>query len=213
MVIICIGGGTGSGKTTLANQIKENLPNNSCMIVPMDNYYLDRSHLSFQEREKINYDHPNAIESSLLIKHIQQLKNGMGIEMPLYDFSTHTRKREYIKILPTNVIIIEGIFALYYKDLREEADLKIYVDTESDIRFGRRLRRDLLERGRKLESVYEQYFKTVKPMHETFVEPTKRFADVIIPEGGKNERAIKVIKHYLFDVLGDEIGGGKERSN
>lgn len=145
----------GSGKTTLAKQINENLPNNSCRIIPLDNYYLDRSHLTFPERERINYDHPDAIESSLLIKHIKQLKNGVSIEMPLYDFVTHTRRKDYIKILPAHVIIVEGIFALYYEDLRKEVDLKIFVDIESDIRFGRRLKRDIEERGRSIQSVYD----------------------------------------------------------
>jgi len=197
VIVIGIAGGTGSGKTTLAKRINENLPNNTCRIIPLDNYYLDRSHLPPPEREKINYDHPDAIESLLLIEHIKQLKNGVSVEMPVYDFATHTRKKDYIKIIPSRVIIVEGIFALYYEDLRRETDLKIFVDTESDIRFGRRLKRDIEERGRSIQSVYKQYFNIVKPMHDAYVEPTKKFADIIVPEGGKNSKALNLILGFI----------------
>lgn len=195
--LIGIGGGTGSGKTTVAKKIKEYVGGDSCEILPMDNYYRDMSQIPFEERKNYNYDHPDMIESSLLLEHIKRLRANEPIKVPDYDFSLYTRKKEYIYFSPKSIIIIEGIFALYYKEICELYDLKIYVDAESDVRFIRRLKRDISERGRNLESVIKQYLEMVKPMHDAYVEPTKRKADIIIPQGGFNEKAIKVIVEYI----------------
>ncbi|MDI3472388.1 MAG: uridine kinase [Thermotogaceae bacterium] len=195
--LIGIGGGTGSGKTTVARKIKEYVGEELCEILPMDNYYRDMSHIPLEERKTLNYDHPDMIEASLLLEHIKLLKENKPIKLPDYDFTIYTRKEEYIDFQPKDIIIIEGIFALYYKEICDLYDLKIYVDAESDVRFIRRLERDIVERGRTLDSVINQYLTMVKPMHDAYVEPTKRKADIIIPEGGFNEKAIQVIVEYI----------------
>lgn len=197
MYIIGIAGGTGSGKTTVAYKIRETLGSQNCEILPMDNYYRDLSHETLEERKKHNYDHPNMIEDELMFKHLTELKDGKSIELPEYDFTQFTRVGA-TKFYPKPIIIVEGIFALYYKELRDLYDLAVYVDTENDLRFIRRLERDIKERGRNLDSVIEQYTTTVKPMHDAYVEPTKKYADIIIPEGGFNEKAIQVIVNYIF---------------
>lgn len=199
--IIGIGGGTGSGKTTVAKKIKEYIGSDSCEILPMDNYYRDMSHVPLEDRKKLNYDHPDMVESSLLLKHILELKNNKPIKVPDYDFAIYTRTGKYIDFSPRSIIIVEGIFALYYENICDFYDLKIYVDAESDVRFIRRLKRDITERGRSLESVINQYLNMVKPMHDAYVEPTKRRADIIIPRGGFNEKAIRVIVEYIFNRL------------
>ncbi len=201
MYIVLIGGGTGSGKTTVARKIQESLGDESCAYIPMDNYYKDMSHLPIEERRKLNYDHPDMIEHKLIVKHLKELLTGKSIELPGYDFAQYIRTTETTSISPKPIIIVEGIFALYYDELNSLADLKIFVDTESDERFIRRLQRDIFERGRTIESVITQYLNTVKPMHDNYVEPTKKKADIIIPRGGYNEKAINVIIEHIKSEL------------
>jgi uridine kinase len=193
MLIIGIAGGTGSGKTTVAKAIGRELRDERISIIHEDSYYRDQSHLPFEERIKTNYDHPNAIDKPLLIRHLKELLSGQPIEKPVYDFKNHTRDEKTERITPGDVVIIEGILALEDPELRDLMRIKIYVETDADIRFIRRLRRDINERGRTAESVIEQYKNVVRPMHMQFVEPSKRFADVIIPEGGFNKVAIGLI--------------------
>jgi len=202
MYIISIGGGTGSGKTTVAQKIKDVIGNEICDILPMDNYYRDMSHMPLEERRSYNYDHPDMIEHTLLYEHLRQLEKGKSIPLPNYDYSQYIRVGA-IEFRPKEVIIVEGIFALYYKELRKLYDLAIYVDTESDIRFIRRLERDIKERGRTIDSVIKQYTQTVKPMHDAYVEPTKKYADIIIPEGGFNEKAIQVVVNYMLKKIAE----------
>lgn len=201
MYIILIGGGTGSGKTTVAKRIMERLGSEKCVILPMDNYYRDMSHIPLEERKKYNYDHPDMIEHTLIVKHVKELLTGKAIELPDYDFTLYTRTGNSTKIQPKPILLIEGIFALYYDELRALADLKIYVDTEGDERFIRRLQRDIFERGRTIESVIDQYLNTVKPMHDAYVEPTKKLADIIMPRGGYNEKAIEVVVEYVQNLV------------
>jgi len=201
MYIILIGGGTGSGKTTVAKRIMERLGSEKCVMLPMDNYYRDMSHIPLEERKKYNYDHPDMIEHTLIVKHVKELLTGKAIELPDYDFTLYTRTGNSTKIEPKPILLIEGIFALYYDELRALADLKIYVDTEGDERFIRRLQRDIFERGRTIESVIGQYLNTVKPMHDAYVEPTKKHADIIIPRGGYNEKAIEVVVEYVQNLI------------
>ncbi|MBO8160485.1 MAG: uridine kinase [Thermosipho sp. (in: Bacteria)] len=201
MFVIGIGGGTGSGKTTVANKINEIIGKENCVILPMDNYYRDMSHIPFEERKKYNYDHPDMIEHTLMIKHLEDLIKGKSIELPEYDFSQYTRTGTFIKLESKPVIIVEGIFALYYEDLRKFYDLSIFVDAENDVRFIRRLDRDIKERGRTIDGVIEQYLNLVKPMHDAYVEPTKKYADLIIPRGGFNEKAINVVVEFIFKKM------------
>ncbi len=191
--IIGIAGGTGSGKTTIAARISSVLGSDRIVVIPQDMYYRDQSHLPLEVRAKVNYDHPSAFDTELLLSHLKMLKAGYPIERPTYDFVVHARSKETVRIEPRDVIIVEGILVLYYPELRELMDIKIYVDTPDDIRFIRRLKRDTAERGRTIESVIEQYISTVRPMHMEFVEPSKQFADVIIPEGGYNDIAIEMV--------------------
>lgn len=201
MYIILIGGGTGSGKTTVTNKIIERLGNDNCVILPMDNYYKDMGHVPLEERKKYNYDHPDMIEHTLMVRHVKALLSGKNVELPEYDFAQYTRSGSTITISPRPILLIEGIFALYYEELRAIADLKIFVDAEGDERFIRRLQRDLFERGRSIESVIYQYLNTVKPMHDAYVEPSKRHADIIIPRGGYNEKAINVVAEFVQSML------------
>jgi uridine kinase len=193
MLIIGIAGGTGSGKTTVAKAIIRELKDERITIIHQDSYYCDQSRLPFEDRIKTNYDHPDAIDKRLLIRHLRELLSGRPIEKPVYDFKTHTRAADTERINPGDVVIVEGIFALEDPELRLLMKIKIYVETDADIRFIRRLRRDIAERGRTVESVIEQYKNIVRPMHLQFVEPTKRFADIIIPEGGFNKVAIDLM--------------------
>jgi uridine kinase len=199
-LVLGIAGGTGSGKTTIALAIVEAL-GASAVRIDHDSYYKDQSHLPFEEREQINYDHPDALDNELLREHILALRRGEAIEKPAYDFREHTRKKERTRIDPAPVIIVEGILTLAVSDLRDHMDIKVFVDTDADIRLMRRIRRDLEQRGRSFASVRAQYYKTVRPMHLAFVEPSKRFANVIIPEGGENRIAIDIlvgrIRHFL----------------
>jgi len=188
-IIIGVAGGTGSGKTTVAQVILERVGRDRIAYIQHDSYYRDQSHLPPEERAKVNYDHPNSLESDLLVRHLQMLQAGQPVEVPVYDFTTHTRTNRTYRVEPRRVILVEGILIFAEKALRDMFDIKIYVDTDADIRFIRRLQRDIAERGRTMESVIEQYLSTVRPMHLEFVEPSKRYADVIIPEGGFNEVA------------------------
>lgn len=200
-VFIGIAGGTGSGKSTIAKEVFGQFNEDQIAMLEHDCYYKDQSDIPFDERTKTNYDHPDALETNLLIEHIKKLSNGQSIEKPLYDFAEHTRMKETVRIDPRDIIIVEGIMILDDPELRDLLDIKIYVDTDADVRIIRRIVRDINERGRTVESVIEQYLNVVRPMHMQFVEPTKRYADIIIPEGGHNRVAIEVmvanIKHIL----------------
>jgi uridine kinase len=201
MLILGIAGGTGSGKTTVAKAISKQVGSQRVRIIHQDSYYLDQSHLPLEKREKINYDHPSALDMNLLKTHIKMLKQGEAIEKPIYDFKIHSRIKETEHIDPMDVLIIEGIFALQDAELREMLNIKIYVETDADIRFIRRLHRDIQERGRTVESVITQYRDIVRVMHMQFVEPTKQYADLIIPEGGQNKVAINVMVNTLREYI------------
>ncbi len=191
-MIIGIAGGTASGKTTLVKKLKEHF-NNSVCVVTHDNYYKSNAGLTYEEKTLLNYDHPDAFDTDLMVKQIEQLRDGNAIECPTYDFTIHDRRTETLQIEPKNVIIIEGILIFANENLRNLMDVKIFVDTDADVRILRRVVRDVKKRGRSLDSVVSQYLTTVKPMHEAFVEPSKRFADIIVPEGGKNVVALDMI--------------------
>ena len=197
MIIIGIAGGTGSGKTTVVRKIVDSLPKGEVVVLPQDSYYKDRSHVPVEERQNINFDHPNAFDWELLTSQIAQLKQGRAIEQPTYSYLTCTRQPETIHIEPKNVIIVEGILALCDPDLRSQMDLKIFVDADSDERLIRVISRDIVERGRTAEDVMKRYTKVLKPMHLQFIEPTKRYADLIIPEGGNNKIAIDIITMFV----------------
>jgi len=192
-IVIGIAGGTGSGKTTVANVILNRVGKHRIAYLPHDAYYRDLSKLPLAQRAAINFDHPNSIESELMIKHIQRLKDREAVEIPIYDFSIHTRTEKTIRVEPHPVIIVEGILIFAEPELRKLFDVKLFVDTDPDIRFIRRLQRDIAERGRTTEMVIQQYLSTVRPMHLEFVDPSKKYADVIIPEGGKNEVAMDMV--------------------
>ena len=192
-LVLGIAGGTGSGKTTVANNIVRRLAIDAVTVIQQDAYYRDLSELAPAQRDLRNFDHPDSIENERFVAHLKALKSGEEIEQPVYDFTRHLRTEDTVRVAPRDVIIAEGILLFHFAELRELLDIKIYVDTPPDIRLLRRIRRDIRERGRNLESVTEQYLHTVRPMHEEFVEPSKRYADVIIPEGGQNEIAIEMI--------------------
>ena len=202
MLIIGIAGGTGSGKTTVVRKIIESLPVGEVVLLPQDSYYKDSSHVPVEERQNINFDHPDAFEWSLLSKHIMMLKEGKSIEQPTYSYLTCTRQSETIHIEPREVVIIEGILALCDKKLRNMMDLKIFVDADPDERLIRVIQRDVIERGRTAEAVMERYTRVLKPMHLQFIEPSKRYADLIIPEGGSNQIAINILKMFIENNLG-----------
>ena len=192
-VVIGIAGGSGSGKTTVTNKIVEKLDEKKVVVIQHDSYYRDISTLKGSSAAGINFDHPDSLETPLLVEHLRELKAGRPIERPIYDFTTHTRQKQLERVEPREVIFLEGILIYVEKELRDLIDTKIYVDTDADERLIRRLRRDLIERGRSLDSVIHQYVSTVKPMHLEFVEPSKRWADIIIPRGGENEIAIDTV--------------------
>lgn len=191
-IIIGMAGGTGSGKTTLAHKIKEAFENDVVML-SHDYYYKSNEHLPFEERIKLNYDHPNAFDTDLLIHHLKMLKEGHSVEHPVYSFVEHTRLDETVKVSPAKVIVVEGILIFENRELCDLMDIKVFVDTDADVRILRRLLRDVKERGRDIDSVVTQYLGTVKPMHEQFVDPSKKRADVIIPEGGFNSVALDML--------------------
>lgn len=207
-VFIGIAGGTGSGKTTVAQAILRRVPRARAALIEQDAYYKDQSHLPLEERRRINYDHPSAFDTELLVEHLDRLAAGQSIEKPVYDFATYTRTPLTVRVDPVDIIIVEGILVLEDPRLRERLDIKLFVDTDADVRVLRRLMRDIKERGRTVESVVEQYLQTVRPMHLQFVEPTKRYADLIIPEGGLNEVAIDVLAGKIRAIL-DERASGK----
>ena len=200
-LIIGISGGTGSGKTTLANRIIEELNDPNIVVIKQDAYYKSHEDMTPEQRNKINFDHPYAFDTKFLIQHIRTLKNNQSVKMPVYDFKTHLRKKETVLVEPHKVIILEGILIFENKELRNLLDIKIFVDTDSDIRILRRLKRDINERGRTFESVYSQYVDTVRPMHLEFVEPSKKYADIIVPEGGLNPIAIDMIVSKIKSSL------------
>jgi uridine kinase len=202
-VVIGVAGGTGSGKTTVAREILRRAGTEQISLIQHDAYYRDLGDLPPAQRAMQNFDHPDALDNKLLIAHLKELKAGRPIEMPVYDFTTHTRTAEVQCVEPRRVILVEGILIFADAALRRTMDVKIYVDTDGDIRFIRRLERDLAERGRTMESVIRQYLATVRPMHQEFVEPSKRYADVIIPEGGFNEVAIDMIASRIKALLGE----------
>ncbi len=200
-LVIGIAGGTGSGKTTVANVIIDRVGANHIALLPHDAYYKNLTNLEPAQRANINFDHPDSLDTNLLVEHIKCLKNHQSIELPVYDFKTHTRTTQTIHIEPQPVILVEGILILAEKGLRDLFDVKIFVDTDADIRFIRRLERDIAERGRTSTSVISQYLATVRPMHLEFVEPSKRYADVIIPEGGLNTVAMDMVVARLEALL------------
>lgn len=200
-LVIGIAGGSGSGKTSVTNAIYEAFKDHSVVVIQQDFYYKDQSHLEMEERLMTNYDHPLAFDNDLLIDHVNQLLQRQGIEKPVYDYAAHTRSKETILIEPKDVIILEGILVLEDERLRDLMNIKLYVDTDADLRIIRRILRDISERGRTVESVVEQYLNVVRPMHNQFIEPTKRYADVIIPEGGQNEVAIDLMVTKIKAIL------------
>lgn len=201
MTIIGIAGGTGSGKTTVVKRIAEALPPHFVAVVPLDSYYNDTSALTEEERRAINFDHPDAFDWKLLIEHIKMLKAGEAVEQPTYSYLICNRLPETVHIEPKPVIIIEGIMTLLNKKLRDMMDLKIFVDTDSDERLIRNIQRDVIERGRTVEMVIDRYLKVLKPMHEQFIEPTKKYADLIVPLGGENKTGISILKAYIEGIV------------
>ncbi len=201
MLIIGIAGGTGSGKTTVVDQIVEELPVDEVCVISQDSYYHDTSHLSFEERTKINFDHPKAIDFDLLVSHLKELREGNSFEQPVYSFVEHNRTGETITTFPKKVIIVEGILILAHPDIREMFDIKIFVHADSDERLIRRLKRDIATRGRDLEEVLNRYQTTLKPMHQQFIEPTKEFADIIIPTNKYNTVAVNVIRSIIHQKI------------
>lgn len=193
MLIVGIAGGTGSGKTTVVTKITEKLPEGEVAIIPQDSYYKDNSHLPLKKRQEINFDHPESLEFELLADHIRKLKSGVAIELPIYSYLTCTRAKETIRVEPKHVVIIEGILILANLEVRNLMDIKVFVDADADDRLSRVISRDIIERGRSIDVVLDRYEKTVKPMHLQFIEPTKRYADIIIPQGGNNEVAINIL--------------------
>ena len=200
-ILIGITGGTGSGKSSIADSIYSSFSNECIAMIQQDMYYKDQSHLSMEERVLTNYDHPDAFDNDLLIEHLKSLLNGNSIDKPIYDFANHTRAKETVRVEPRRIIIVEGILVLENKELRDLLDIKVYVDTDADIRILRRLVRDINERGRTVESVINQYLDIVRPMHMQFTEPTKRYADIIVPEGGQNKVAIDILVSKIKDIL------------
>jgi len=206
MLIVGIAGGTGSGKTTVVEKIIEKLPEGEVVIMPQDSYYKDNSHLPIEQRQEINFDHPGSIEFSLLINHLKKLKNGETIDMPIYSYLTCIRADETVKLHPKHVVIVEGIMILTDKKLREMIDIRVFVDADADDRLARVIKRDIIERGRSVNKVLERYEKTVKPMHLQFIEPSKRFADIIVPQGGNNKVAINILTSIIERNLSRSSG-------
>lgn len=201
MTIIGVAGGTGSGKTTVVKNIVETLPPDYVTVVPLDSYYNDTSELTDEERRAINFDHPDAFDWKLLIEHVNLLRDGKAVEQPIYSYLESNRLKRTIHVEPKPVMIIEGIMTLINKRLRDMMDLKIFVDTDADERLIRNIRRDVVERGRTYEIVMQRYMEVLKPMHEQFIEPTKRFADLIIPQGGENHRGIEILCKYIEHIV------------
>lgn len=201
MNIIGVAGGTGSGKTTVVNKIVEKLPPHSVAVIPLDSYYKDTPGLTEEEKKNTNVDHPDAFDWDLLIRHVKALKEGLPIEIPTYSYAEFARLPETIHVEPKPVIIVEGIMILLNQELRDMMDLKIFVDTDADERFIRTLQRDLIERGRTVELVIDRYLRMKKPMHEQFIEPTKKYADLIIPQGGENKTGIHILRTFVEGIV------------
>ncbi len=201
VLVIGIAGGSGSGKTTLTNQIASQFQDH-VTILKHDNYYKAHDDMTYEERTHLNYDHPNAFDTQLMIEHLRRLKAGEPVECPIYDYKVHNRSKNTITIVPGKVVIVEGILIFENKELCDLMDIRIFVDTDSDLRIIRRIQRDVMERARSLESVISQYLNTVKPMHEEFVEPSKRNANIIVPEGGYNQVAMEMIQNQIRTHLG-----------
>ena len=200
-IIIGVTGGSGGGKTSVSRAILDNFPNEKIAMIEHDSYYKDQSHLTFEERIKTNYDHPLAFDTDLMIQHLNELRNGRPVDIPTYDYAAHTRSEKTYRQEPQDVFIVEGILVLEDKRLRKLMDIKLFVDTDDDVRIIRRIKRDLEERGRSLDSVIDQYLTVVKPMYHQFIEPTKRYADIIIPEGVTNKVALDLINTKIAAVL------------
>ena len=202
MIIIGIAGGTGSGKTTVVKRIVESLPPDEVAVLPLDSYYKDSSHIPPEERQSINFDHPDAFDWELLSRHIAMLRRGEAIEQPVYSYLTCTRQPQTIHVEPHKVVIVEGILALSDKRLNRLMDLRVFVDADPDERLIRVIQRDVIERGRTAEAVMERYMRVLKPMHIEFIEPANRIADLIVPQGGHNEKAIEILKLYIEKIVG-----------
>lgn len=200
-IVIGVTGGSGSGKSSVSNKILEKFSNLSVMLLQQDYYYKDQSHMPFEERLKTNYDHPLAFDNDLFYHHLLHLIKGKAIDKPVYDYAQHTRSDQVIHEEPRDVIIVEGILILEDERLRDLMDIKVYVDTDDDVRLARRIVRDINERGRTVESVVNQYLDIVKPMHHQFIEPTKRYADIIVPEGGYNQVAIDLLTTKIASII------------
>lgn len=200
-IFIGICGGTGSGKTTIVNRIYSAVPEKSITIMEHDSYYRDQSNLTYEERCKTNYDHPFAFDTDLFVEHIKKLKQGYSIEKPIYDYGIHNRKKETVIVEPKEIIIVEGLLVFYEQRVRDLLDIKIYVDTDADIRILRRIVRDMNERARSLESVISQYMDTVRPAHEQFIEPSKKYADIIVTEGGNNLVAVDLMVTKIKSLI------------
>jgi uridine kinase len=207
-VVVGVGGGTGSGKTTVADAILARVGRERVALIAHDAYYRDLSHLPFEERVKTNFDHPDSLETELLVAHLDALCAGRAAEVPVYDFSTHTRTEKTRRVVPRPVVLVEGILVFVERALRERFDIKVYVDADADLRFIRRLQRDIAERGRTMESVIAQYLDTVRLMHLEFVEPSKRYADVIIPRGGFNEVAVDMVATRVMAMIEQNAWSG-----
>lgn len=201
MLVIGIAGGTGSGKSTVVRRIMESLPQGEVTVIPQDCYYKDNAHIPLEERLKMNYDEPASIEWELLTHHLRELKEGRSVEMPTYEFITCSRKKETITLKPKEVAVVEGILVLTDKNLRDMLDVKVYVDADADERLIRVIRRDCIERGRTPQMVIDRYEEMLKPMHELYIEPSKRYADLIVPQGGNNLVAIKLLTDYIRSLL------------
>ncbi len=207
MILVGIAGGSGSGKTTVTRKLVSLLPEDEISVIPLDAYYHDNSHLPLEERQKLNFDHPDSLEYELLLKHIRKLRQHQPIDRPIYSYLTCTRQEETVRVEPSEVILIEGILLLNNEELREELDIKVYVDADADDRLMRIIYRDLAERGRGVAEILNRYEATVKPMHDQFIEPQKRFADLIITRGGENNVAIDV----LASMIETKLQKGRER--
>ena len=203
-ILIGIAGGTGSGKTSIAKELSSNFSKSDIILIEQDSYYKDLSNISISEREKINFDHPSSIDFSLMIKHLESLKNGIQTKIPIYDFATHTRKKSTKTIDKHRIILLEGIFSLFNDEIRDMMNIKIYIDTPNDLRIIRRIKRDIDERNRTFESIIKQYYENVRPMHIKFVKPTKQYADIIIPMVSKNKIAIDILRSKIFDLINNK---------
>lgn len=202
-IIIGVTGGSGGGKTSVSRAILSNFPDENIAMIEHDSYYKDQSHLTFEERVKTNYDHPLAFDTDLMIEQLNELIEGRPVDIPVYDYTQHTRSDQTVRMEPQDVIIVEGILVLEDKRLRDLMDIKLFVDTDDDIRIIRRIKRDMEERGRSLDSIIDQYTEVVKPMYHQFIEPTKRYADIVIPEGVSNVVAIDLINTKVASILSD----------